>query len=152
MPVDVTVKADHFQILVGDRAQGPLVDTSGLWDSEGPIPSVDGIRALIALPIARFGGTVHVEIDICSERPPSGLSPWEDLGSFEIDVPSGELLLWGPETLDMAEAASVRVPAGSFRGQALALNANQLTDELASDGPDRYRLVLWPAPTPSRTT
>ena len=61
MSTEVMVNADHFQVLVGDRDKGPLVDTSELWDSGVAIPSIKGKSELIALPIARFGGSVRVE-------------------------------------------------------------------------------------------
>jgi hypothetical protein len=141
---EVVVKADHFQILVGDGEKGPLVDTSGLWDSGSAIPSVSGARELIALPIARFGGNVRVEVDVLAQPPEVQSLPWESLGRFELDVSSGEVVLWGPEMPDMNGATRIEVPNGSYSGEAFSRDTDQLSDEHATDGPDRYRLVLWP--------
>lgn len=105
MSEEVVVKADHFQILVGDRDRGPLVDTSGLWDSSTAIPSVAGARELIALPIARFGGDVRVEFVVLAGPSEVRSLPWESVGRFELDVSSGEIVLWGPEMLDVNGAA-----------------------------------------------
>jgi hypothetical protein len=144
MSKEVVVKSDHFQILVGDRDKGPLVDTSGLWDSGTAIPSVSGARELIALPIARFGGNVRVEVDVLAGALEVQLPPWESLGRFELDVSSGEVALWGPEMPDMKAAARIEVPNGSYSGEAFSRDTDKLIDELATEGPDRYRLVLWP--------
>lgn len=144
MPTEIVVDADHFQILVGDSARGPLVDTSALWDSAASIPTVDGAPELIAVPIARFGGTVRVEVDVVAAPPEQESWPWESLGRFRLDVPSGEILLWGPELVDLATAARVKVPKGSYFGEARARDRDQVSDEQSSDGPDRYRLLLWP--------
>ena len=144
MSKEVVVKADHFQILVGDRDKGPLVDTSGLWDSGAAIPSVSGARELIALPIARFGGDVRVEVDLLPGPLEGQSRPWESLGRFELDVSSGEVALWGPEMPDMRGAPRIEVPNGSYSGEAFSRDTDQLNDEHATDGPDRYRLVLWP--------
>jgi hypothetical protein len=106
---------------------------------------VNGARELIALPVSRFGGDVRVELDTVDSPPEAGALPWESLGRFELDITSGEILLWGPELLDLGGAPRVEVPNGSYSGEAFARDRDQVSDEQATDGPDRYRLVLWPA-------
>ena len=145
MSTEVMVNADHFQVLVGDRDKGPLVDTSELWDSGVAIPSIKGKSELIALPIARFGGSVRVELDVVAGPPDEESSPWESLGRFILDIPSGAIVLWGPELLDLGTAVRVEVPKGTYFGEAFARDRDQVSDEYAADGPDRYRIVLWPA-------
>ncbi len=145
MSTEVIVEADHFQVLIGDRDGGPLIDTSQLWDSDAPIPAIEGAPELIALPIARFGGAVRVEIDVLRGPPERESSPWTSLGRFRLDVPSGEVVLWGPESVDIGAAMRIEVPKGSYSGEAFGLDMDQVENENAADGPDRYRLVLWPS-------
>lgn len=144
MSKEVVVKADHFLVLVGDRDRGPLVDATGRWDARTGSLSVSGARELIVLPIERFGGDVRVEVDVRAEPLKVQPLPWESLGRFELDVSSGEIVLWGPELPDLEGAARVKVPNGSYSGEAFSRDTNQIIDELAPDGADRYRLVLWP--------
>jgi hypothetical protein len=145
MSTELIVKADHFQILVGDREKGPLVDTTNLWNSAEPIPSIPGAPELIALPLARFGGAVRVELAVLADAPDQQTSSWESLGRFKLEVPSGELLFWGPECENPSASLRAQVPKGSYAGEAYACGRDQVTDEYAEEGQDRYRLTLWPA-------
>jgi hypothetical protein len=88
---------------------------------------------------------VRIEIDVVARRPEAQSSPWESIGTFKLDVSSGEVRLWGPELLELDQSARVQVPIGSYAGEAFSRDTDQLVDEQATDGPDRYRLVLWPA-------
>lgn len=145
MLTELIVRADHFQIFIGDRDRGPLVDTTDLWNSAESIPSVPGAPELIALPLARFGGVVRVELDVLADAPDQQASSWESLGRFKLDVPSGELLFWGPECENPSASLRAQLPSGSYAGEAYACGIDQINDEYAEEGLDRYRLALWPA-------
>jgi hypothetical protein len=142
-PIELIVRADHFQVLIGDSVEGPLVDTSSLWNSSDPIPSVPGTEHLIALPVARFGGTAQVQLIMqTSSVTEQGAPEWELIGDFKLDLPSGTILLWGPETVDLESAASVVLSKGRYVGEAFATGRELVTDEEVLEGPDRYRIVL----------
>lgn len=148
MAIELVVKADHFQVLVGDGEDGPRVDTSELWESPRSIPAVSGAPELIALPVVRFGGEVQIEMEVVVRPPEESMPDWESIGRFDLHVPSGEIRLWGPELEDTAQAVRFRVPSGFYAGEAFSKGTDQVEDEQAIVGPDRYRLVLWPGARP----
>ena len=67
------------------------------------------------------------------------------MGDFVLQVESGELLLWAPEFPDLNRAPVIPLAPGSYLGRAYSRCTDAVTDEMAPEGPDEYRLVLWPA-------
>jgi hypothetical protein len=87
---------------------------------------------------------VRIEVDILAGPPEVQPPPWKSLGLFELDISSGEVILWGPEASDMKDVTRIEVTNGLYSGEAFSRDTDQIMDEHAADGPDRYRLVLWP--------
>ncbi len=137
------VEGDHFQILIGDRVRGPLVDTTELWESGGRIAAMLNAPELIGLGTARYGGKTRILVEL--ELPPHGLvTPgWTPMGEFLLHIPSGEILLWGPEAADLGNMSTVRLEPGMYHGRAFSRGTDAVLDEMASEGPDEYRIVLW---------
>jgi len=144
MPHEFRLQADHFQIFVGDRDAGPLVDTWTLWDSGALIGSIEGAPEMFGMTVARYGGTVCVEVEVAAGPRPAPSAPWERLGDFRLGVPSGEVILWRPEGEASEATARVSLPPGRYAGEVFARDRDRVVDEFDEDGEDRYRLVLWP--------
>lgn len=147
---EFVVTADHFQVLVGDRERGPLVDTWDLWQHSATHRCVGAARALLAVPTVRYGGEVQVAVELVATRSEAEVGGWDSLGDFELDVSAGELLLWGPELSDLDQGVRTEVPNGSYAGEVFSRDTDQVVDEEATAGPDRYRIVLWPTTPPFR--
>ncbi len=139
-----SMENDHFQVLVGDRQYGPTVDTVRLWSGHESIARVSGVNYLFGLATVRFGGSVNIEIDIVETEPHPPSGHWELMGGVDLEVPSGEIVAWSPESSDFAKVPTVTVAAGRYTGIAYRRNAEGVTDELAMHGPDEYRVTLWP--------
>lgn len=139
--------ADHFQVLAGDREEGPLVDTTSLWDSADSVASLSDQDTIVGIATVRFGGSTNFEIEIATQ-PPVDPADWKRLGEFTLRAPSGEILFWGPESPDpAAQGTRVQLPSpGTYKGIAYSFGAEQVTDEMAPSGPDTYRVVLWRSP------
>lgn len=137
----IEVVGDHFQVLLGDERLAPMVDTSRLWDAPGRVAAMPGSAEILGLGTARQGGVFRltVRIEDAVEPTPPG---WKVLGAFDLDVPSGRLVVWGPELDDIDVAPRVDIPAGRWRGMACSRGEDAVLDEFESTGPDEYLLVL----------
>ena len=136
------VPTDHFQVLVGDAKRGPEVDTTHLWDAGGALVSLKGAPELVGLATVRAGGITRVEVDVLPGPFTVG-DKWLDLGGFILSVPSGRIILWGPEVNDLSQAPSLSLPPGRYEGRAFSRGTEAVKDEMAPNGPDEYRIVLW---------
>lgn len=134
--------ADHFQILFGDSEQAPLIDTTTLWDSPGRVASLPGISELVGIGTVRYGGATQLTIRI-EDSPQVLLSGWQLMGRFEVNVPSGRLIFWGPELEEISQAPGVKLPSGRYEGLAFSQRTELVVDEMAADGPDEYLIALW---------
>ena len=142
MRYDLEIENDHFQLLVGDRVRGPLVDTMELWKEGQEVVSRSRAQELVAIGTARFGGKVRVQVEIAPSEP-GRRADWKVLGDFVLDVQSGELLLWAPESHDLNRTPTVPIDPGRYAGRAFSRCTDAVTDEMAHEGPDEYRLVVW---------
>ena len=147
----LVVEADHFQILLGDRCGAPFADTTDLWRSDQPIGVLADCAELVGVSVARFGGKLTVEVDLsCTTMDEStsttatdrddGQEGWDRLGEFLLCLPTGELIVWGPEQ-DPESAMSLEVGPGLYACRAYSTNTARIRDEMAVEGPDRYRIV-----------
>jgi hypothetical protein len=142
MRYEFEVDNDHFQLLLGDSEHGTGVDTTHLWDSDNRVAMLPDERHLVGLGTVRYGGRTRVLVEI-AEEPPGPERQWEEKGEFSLDIPSGKLGIWGPEAEALEEAATVSVLPGRYAGIAFVQRADAVEDEMAADGPDVYRVVLW---------
>lgn len=66
------------------------------------------------------------------------------MGTFEVNVPSGRLIFWGPELEDISQAPRVELFPGCYQGVAFSSGTEQVVDEMVLSGPDEYLIVLSP--------
>ena len=118
---------DHFQFLIGDRDRGPLVDTSTLWDASQPIGAVRDVSEVIGISTVRHGGKLNVAINVAKSLEVNGDS-WVIIGEFEISVPSGKLILWGPESVDLDRLQAIAVSPGRYSAAAYSRGTDDVTD------------------------
>src|SRR5690606_13661776 len=140
------VVTDHFQLLIGDSVQAPLLDTTALWDSPGRVASLKGSPELVGLGTVRYGGKTRVTLRV-GDHLDESLRGWSLLGEFFLSVPSGELILWGPELENIHLASKVSVPKDGYQGAAFVRGAVLVTDEMSPDGSDEYLVTLQSAGT-----
>jgi len=137
------MNSDHFQFLFGDRKYGSDVNTEIIWGG-----NINGVVFIppytVGVPTIRYGGSTKLQVEV-TDTPRSSDFGWQPLGHFELELPSGQLIFWGPELVDLSQAQSVALSAGSYAGIVLARGGELVTDEMADEGPDEYRIVLWPA-------
>jgi hypothetical protein len=141
MIYEFQVTTDHFQLLFGDSEHGPDVDTTNLWrENNNRVASIPPY--IVGLPTIRYGGKTKVQVEV-TDAPPLGKSSWQPIGDFALEVPSGQVVFWGPELVDLSQARYVTLPAGSYAGIVLARGRECVKDEMADEGADEYRIVLW---------
>ena len=141
----LVVASDHFQVLVADAKRGPKLDTSCLWDSANGVASLPHAPQLIAIPTVRYGGNTSMELELLHGPPEASyLGDWQRIGAFLIEIESGELLFWGPETIDLKSVPRIMLDAGTYNGIAYSYGTAQVNDEMDAEGPDKYRICMWP--------
>lgn len=139
--IEVVTVTDHFQVLFGDARAAPFVDTSRLWDASGRVVTMHGFPTLVGLGTARFGGPTRLIVRANGAQA-YPTSDWKAMGNFEVDVPSGRLIFWGPELEDIAHAPGTDLPPGHYEGSAFSRGEEEVRDEMSSDGPDEYLILL----------
>ena len=136
---------DHFQILLGDGEQGPLVDTSTLWNTAGGVAALSDDPYVVGIGTVRQGGRTRVRVDL-KEDTGGVIEEGKYLGDFLLSLPSGRLMVWSPETEDLANAPNVSMEPGRYRGRAFGLGLDEVRDESALEGPEQYRIILSRVP------
>lgn len=145
MRYELEIQTSHFQFLVGDRKRGPLANTTPLWKGGGgAVATSPDLPEVVGIGTVRYGGLTRVSVEITDTRPSSN-EDWTELGCFSIDVTSASLALWGPEEVNLGTMRSIPLPSGRYSGVVLLHGAEEPCDEAAQDGPEEYRLVLWPS-------
>jgi hypothetical protein len=137
------VVVDHFQIMIADSVRGVDEDTTQLWDStDGRVAQLPS-RLFIAVGTVRYGGVVRVTVEVAG-GPRTLPEEWEVLGEFSLEVPSGRVVLFGPEEAgDLHLAPTVPLEPALYSGCAFCKGADSVKDEMDLEGPDEYRIVLW---------
>lgn len=141
----IELTTDHFQLLFGDSVRSPLVDTTTLWDKPGRVVSLAGFPELVGLGTVRYGGVTRLTVRVVDQEE-EAQTDWQLLGRFDVSVPSGRMIFWGPEIQSIREAVSLQLSPGCYRGKAFCRGAEAVVDEMAADGPDEYLIALWKNP------
>ncbi|HRI66418.1 MAG TPA: hypothetical protein PK156_19350 [Polyangium sp.] len=146
MLYSLVVASDHFQVLVADAKGGPEIDTTHLWDASAGVASLPDEPQLIGIPTVRYGGWTNFRIEVLP-MPPLGDpdSDWQKIGTFVLEIESGELILWGPEATDLETVPRIKLDPGRYNGIAYSSGTSHVDDEMSTEGPDTYRISLWPA-------
>src|SRR6056297_121295 len=129
------ILTDHFQLLFGDERKAPILDTTSLWDTSGSVVSLPGHSELIGLGTVRYGGTTRLTLSFqsCEQE---GWPGWERMGDFEVSLPSGRLIFWGPEIDDIDAAQGIDVDPGIYHGIAFCRGIEKVQNEMDTTGPD----------------
>ena len=97
------------------------------------------VERSVGVPTVRYGGTSLVSVNYKATDVPEG---WQVLGPFVVDIPSGEMIFWAPETIEIVDTRKVSLPPGRYQGTVYARGEEQVVDEMAEDGPDEYLVVV----------
>jgi hypothetical protein len=64
------------------------------------------------------------------------------MGEFDMEIPSGRVIFWGPELEDINQAVAIELLPGCYRGMAFSRGTEEVVDEMAPSGPDEYLIFL----------
>ena len=132
---------DHFQFYLEDL--GIEHDTSHLWHdrTEHLLQSLDG---LLAIGTARWGLNTSITIQIQHQAPQdTDLTIWEHIREAHLRTISGNLRLTTPEG-DPHQAPVIPITPGIYMVRVYYGNMSAVSDELAPEGADHYKLIVWP--------
>lgn len=102
---------------------------------------MDDASEIAGISTVRYAGKLKVLV-LVSGTPEIDCDSWNRIGLFEIDLPSGELIVWGPETENLDQSPTVSVPPGRYAGAAYSRGTDDVTDEMETEGPDEYCVVI----------
>lgn len=135
---------DHAQFFVEDLAR-----SSHGWDLDATYDRLG--RDLLAptpggflVATARVFGHAEVTVEVRDGAPTDALDGWDHAVECGIVVESGELRLFPPEKTGSDDVPRVPCPPGRYRALVLWGGLAAVLDELAAEGDDHYRIVLWP--------
>lgn len=137
----LSITNDHFQFYLEDSHSAQ--DTSEIWDDTALDAMVAVAPGLIGVSTARYGGMIHVEVEIHATRPAIDMTEWDQVVECGIDVTSGQLLVTHPEG-SFSEAPKIVIPPAMYRALVCFGNIHRVVDTDAATGEDRYRIILWP--------
>lgn len=127
-----TVSTDYNQFYLMDAVVQPLIPEE--------ITQQDILRRCRAAPHivvvhSESAGPVAVEVEVEVGSQPVAQTECDHVADISLDIPSGNIMLCGcVESLSTCKRISVK--AGAYLGHVLYWGA-------ASEGGERYRVVLW---------
>jgi hypothetical protein len=136
--VDSKVYASHHQFYVLDP-EAPWA-TDLVWDGAGLERHLGLADGVVAVGTVGYSD-VPVRIEVWDEEPPLELAAWDHVVDATFDVHSGLVALAGVEGVAELDPLDVEPRVYRVRSSAGGLDG---ADE--TDGGDRYRVQLWPAP------
>ena len=154
MPADDSIIAshqlniliDHSQIFLEDcEHTGSDFDVNLLYSDEAFARHLGVAPGVLAIFTARHYGTVRLEILLMSVQPDDDFTGWDNVVEASIALPSGCLVAFGPESYPPL-GSRIAIAQGAYRARVYAGGIEALDDEYAPEGPDHYRVALWPAP------
>lgn len=141
MLVHLELSVDHYQFYLEDETS--QADTSEVWNESTSANMLVVAPGLIGIGTARYGGKISVDIEVRDARLDEDFSAWDQVAECSVDVPSGCIVVSSPET-DFSEAPRIYVAPGTYQALIFYGNLDDVYDENALQGDDRYRIVLWP--------
>ena len=134
---------DHFQFYLEDRDLGAKADTTCIWDDiQIPRQRIAVMPGLVAVSTARFSGRTTVSLRVQEAQPSLSLDAWDSVFECGLQLPSGEAILRSPES-DLKQCPRVQVTPGKYGVVVIFEAITRVHDELTTEGPDAYHLVLW---------
>jgi hypothetical protein len=139
---DITV--DHNQICLEDcEREVSLDDLTTLYDAGAFARHLGVAPGELSIYTARWYGVVCLELIVRSDQPGDDLTGWDNVAEASLELPSGCLAAFGPESYP--DGPRISVPPGMYRVRGYA-GGIETVDEYMQEGQDHYRAVLWPAP------
>jgi hypothetical protein len=86
--------------------------------------------------------TVPFEIEICDHQPIDNLDKWNQVAECGIDIPSGEIVIYGT-TDDTSTSPRISLPPGSYRARIYYGGLDTLNSS-GTEGDDTYKVILYP--------
>jgi len=127
--------ADYYQFYIGDSGTEPDTASPDFWSEwalENRLPVGPGI---VGVGTSSYD-FVNVVVDITDAAPVDDFQEWDQVAEASLDVTSGGIAIDGCLSYVEAEV-KIRVAPGTYRVRIYYGN-------LAEEGADHYRLVLWP--------
>ena len=132
---------DHFQFYLEDLSIAH--DTSGLWLTPLVDHRLDILDGLLAIGIGRWGLNTTITIELDEQLPTEAdIDAWDCVLEASIRTVSGQLSLTTPEG-HPETAPTFPIMPGWYRTRIYYGQLEDITDELAENGPDLYRLIIW---------
>ena len=137
VPVDI----DHGQFIVSVPSAEVSVDSYDEAANRAGLAVWPG--GCIVFTASHWTRTT-VTVALSADRPAIALDAWDHAVDPGIDVPDGQLRIFGPESTGVDESA-VELPSGTY--SALVCGAGfDTTNEYDAEGSDTYTLFMWPGP------
>ena len=136
------LEVDHFQFYFGDQSLGRKADTTYLWNNVHKGQRVAVMPGLVAVTTARSSGETNVTVTSQDTRPSLKLDDWDGAVECSLELHSGEAVLWSPES-DLVKAPHIQAAPAKYGVVVGFEGITSVNDELATEGPDVYHLILW---------
>jgi hypothetical protein len=137
------ITTDHFQFYIEDEKSN--VNTSIIWDKPSIHRRIAYEDTFIAVQTARYGGVVRVIVEVVDTNPIEQPEFWDLVIECSLSVPSGRLMISSPES-SPSQVSYLVIPAETYRARICYGGQFSVTDELALEGDDFYRIILWTHP------
>jgi hypothetical protein len=139
------IAVDHSQFFLedGERDWGE-VDLDLLYDEGAFARHLGFAPGVLSVFTAKWYGAVGLEILLRCARPDDDFTGWDHVAEASLDLASGYLVAYGPESNSDA-APRVSAPPGMYRVRVYS-GGLETVDEYMQAGQDHYRVALWVAP------
>ena len=142
--LDILVDHGQFWLDNCDRDKA-FDDLNILYSSDALARHLGAAPGLLVIFTARHYGNVRLTILLRANQPTDNFTSWDNVAEGSIELPSGRLAVYGPESYPPA-SPPLALPRGVYRVRVYAGGIEALEDEFMQEGPDHYRAVFWPAP------
>ena len=140
------ILVDHSQIFLEDCTCEWSDDALNLLYSDEAFSRHLGVASgVLAIFTARHYGTVRLEILLLGAQPDDDFMGWDNVVEASITLTSGCFVMYGPESYP-PPGSRIAIAPGTYRARVYAGGIEALEDEFLPEGPDHYRVALWPAP------
>jgi len=138
------IAVDHGQFFLEDCDNDWEDDPLGALYNDAAFARRLGVASgVLSIFMARHWGIVRLELIV--RRDPSGddLSEWDNVVEASLEVTSGCLAAYGPESSPREQR--IAVSPGTYRVRIYTGGVDTVGENM-EEGQDHYRAVLWPAP------
>ncbi len=138
------ITVDHNQIFLEDcERERNVEDLTALYDEGAFARHVGAAPSQLCIHTARWYGVVRLELIVRSDPPDDKLTGWDNVAEATLELSSGCLVAFGPES--SPDGPRISMLPGIYRVRVYAGDV-ETVDEYGQEGQDHYRAVLWPAP------